>query len=84
MERSCQDWNYSCPAVKVLVQQLVSAGLLFALHTALLSGMQKDEDVCLEVGRPHMGETKTLRVPLETELFQRSEDPFPQVSTEAS
>jgi hypothetical protein len=63
VERSWQDWNYSCPAVKVRVQQFVSACLLFALHIALLSVMQNEEDACLEVGRPDMGETKTLKVP---------------------
>lgn len=50
VERSWQDWNYSCPAVKVRVQQFVSACLLFALHIALLSVMQNEEDACLEAG----------------------------------
>lgn len=50
MEGSWQDWNYSCPAVKVLVEQLVSACLLFALYIVLLSVMQKEEDVCPEAG----------------------------------
>lgn len=50
MEGSWQDWNYSCPAVKVLEEQLVSACLLFALYIVLLSVMQKEEDVCPEAG----------------------------------
>lgn len=80
MEGSWQDWNYSCPAVEVLVEQLVSACLLFALYIVLLSVMQKEEDVCPEVGRPGMGKTQTHR----GNFSRDQKDPLPQVSIEAS
>lgn len=71
LERSWQDRNYRRPVVKVLVEQFVSACLLFDLHIALLSVMQKEEDVFPEVGRPGMGENT------QASLSRERKDPLP-------